>query len=44
MRRLLWSVLLVGAVVAVPTAVGASGDKQVTFTVGQLQDIDMSYG
>ncbi len=39
MRRLLFAVLLLGAVVTVPTAVGAS-DKKVTFTVGQLQNVD----
>ncbi|MDP9463011.1 MAG: ABC transporter substrate-binding protein, partial [Actinomycetota bacterium] len=40
MRRLLCTVLLVGAVVAVPTAAGATVDEKLTFTVGQLQDID----
>ncbi|HEX2786227.1 MAG TPA: ABC transporter substrate-binding protein [Ilumatobacteraceae bacterium] len=39
MRRLLFAVLLLGAVVTVPTAVGAT-DKKVTFTVGQLEDVD----
>ena len=39
MRRLLFAVLLLGAVVAVPTAVRATA-KKVTFTVGQLQNID----
>ena len=39
MRRLLFAVLLIGAAVTVPTAVQAA-DKPVTFTVGQLQDID----
>ncbi len=40
MRRLLFAVLLLGAVVTVPTTAGASGDKKVTFTVGQLQNVD----
>ena len=39
MRRLLFAVILLGAVVTVPTTVGAS-DKKVTFTVGQLQNVD----
>ena len=40
MRRLLFVVLLLGGMVFVPTTVGASGGKKVTFTVGQLQDVD----
>ncbi len=40
MRRLLCAVLLLGAVVTVPTTVAASDDDTLTFTVGQLQDID----
>ncbi len=41
MRRLLFAVLLLGGLVTVPTSVGASGDDgKVTFTVGQLQDVD----
>ena len=39
MRRLLFAVLLLGAVVTVPTAARAA-DKKVTFTVGQLQNVD----
>ena len=39
MRRLLVAVLLLGAVVAVPTTTSARA-KNVTFTVGQLQNID----
>ncbi|MEP7203416.1 MAG: ABC transporter substrate-binding protein [Ilumatobacteraceae bacterium] len=40
MRRLLFAVLLLGATVTVPTTVGASGDGKITFTVGQLQNVD----
>ena len=40
MRRLLFAVLLVGAVVTVPTAAAARADENLTFTVGQLQHID----
>ena len=40
MRRLLFAVLLVGAVVTVPTTVAARDDEKLTFTVGQLQHID----
>ena len=40
MRRLLFSVLLLGGVIFVPTTAGASGDKKLTFTVGQLQNVD----
>jgi peptide/nickel transport system substrate-binding protein len=40
MRRLLTAVLLIGAVVFVPTTAGASGGKKLTFTVGQLQNVD----
>ena len=40
MRRLLFAVLLLGAVIFVPTTAGATGDKKLTFTVGQLQNVD----
>ena len=40
MRRLLCAVLLLGAAVCVPTIARASSDERLTFTVGQLQDID----
>ena len=40
MRRLLTAVLLIAAVIYVPTTAGASGDKKLTFTVGQLQNVD----
>ena len=40
MRRLLVAVLLLGGVIFVPTTAGASGDKKLTFTVGQLQNVD----
>lgn len=40
MRRLLLAVLLLGGVVTVPTNVGASGGGKITFTVGQLQNVD----
>jgi peptide/nickel transport system substrate-binding protein len=40
MRRLLVAVLLLGAVVTVPTTAGASGDKKLVFQVGQLQNVD----
>ncbi len=40
MRRLLFAVLLIGAIMYVPTTAGASGDKKVKFTVGQLQNVD----
>lgn len=40
MRRSLFAVLLLGAVVFVPTTAGASGGKKLTFTVGQLQNVD----
>src|ERR1043165_8851556 len=40
MRRLLFVVLLLGGMLLVPTTAGASGNKKVTFTVGQLQDVD----
>jgi len=40
MRRLLVVVLLIGGLVTVPAKAAASGDKKVTFTVGQLQNID----
>jgi peptide/nickel transport system substrate-binding protein len=40
MRRLLFAVLLLGGVILVPTMAGASGDKKLTFTVGQLQNVD----
>ena len=39
MRRLLLAVLLIGGLVTVP-ATEASGADKVTFTVGQLQNID----
>jgi peptide/nickel transport system substrate-binding protein len=40
MRRLLFAVLLLGGVILVPVVAGASGDKKLTFTVGQLQNVD----
>ncbi len=40
MRRLLFAVLLLGAVIFVPTTAGATGDKKLTFKVGQLQNVD----
>ncbi|HEY4608252.1 MAG TPA: ABC transporter substrate-binding protein [Ilumatobacteraceae bacterium] len=40
MRRLVLAVLLIGGLVAVPATAGASGDKEVKFTVGQLQNVD----
>src|SRR3954463_3291228 len=40
MRRLLLAVLLIGGVVTVPATAAASGDMKVTFTVGQLQNVD----
>ena len=40
MRRLLFAVLLLGAVIFVPTTASATGDKKLTFTVGQLQNVD----
>ncbi|MEY2401522.1 MAG: peptide/nickel transport system substrate-binding protein, partial [Ilumatobacteraceae bacterium] len=40
MRRLLFAVLLLGGVILVPTMAGASGNKKLTFTVGQLQNVD----
>ncbi|HEY0519867.1 MAG TPA: ABC transporter substrate-binding protein [Ilumatobacteraceae bacterium] len=40
MRRLLFVVLLLGGMVVVPTAAGASGNKKLIFTVGQLQNVD----
>ena len=40
MRRLLFAVLLLGAALVIPTTAAARGDKKVTFTVGQLQNID----
>ncbi|MEP7113104.1 MAG: ABC transporter substrate-binding protein [Ilumatobacteraceae bacterium] len=39
MRRLLFAVLLLGGVIFVPTNAAARADK-VTFTVGQLQNVD----
>ena len=40
MRRLLIAVLLIGAVTFVPTTAGATTGKKLTFTVGQLQNVD----
>jgi peptide/nickel transport system substrate-binding protein len=40
MRRLLIAVLLLGGVIFVPTTAGATGGKKLTFTVGQLQNVD----
>jgi peptide/nickel transport system substrate-binding protein len=40
MRRLLFAVLLLGAAVTVPTTADAGGSGKITFTVGQLQNID----
>ncbi len=40
MRRLLFAVLLFGAMIFVPPAASANGDEKVTFTVGQLQNVD----
>jgi peptide/nickel transport system substrate-binding protein len=37
---LLFAVLLLGAVVFVPTTAGATGGKKIKFTVGQLQNVD----
>ncbi len=40
MRRSLFCVLLLCGVIFVPTTAGASGDKKLTFKVGQLQNVD----
>jgi peptide/nickel transport system substrate-binding protein len=40
MQRLLFAVLLLAAVVTVPTTSPVHSDGTVTFTVGQLQDVD----
>ncbi|MEP7046408.1 MAG: hypothetical protein ABI949_07015, partial [Ilumatobacteraceae bacterium] len=40
MRRVLFAVLLLGGAILVPTTAGATGNKKVTFTVGQLQNVD----
>jgi peptide/nickel transport system substrate-binding protein len=40
MRRLLFAVLLLGGVIFVPSTAGARDNKPLTFTVGQLQNVD----